>query len=820
MAQKYYDDSGYEVNFEDDIPESERLHYLKVFPTVDKVAERRIHCTSCNSHIGTAPFAEARIRMHPVLKVTHCRNCHSFYNSGEFDKGEDGSELYCRWCGQGGEVYCCSSCPYVFCKKCIVQNFSRSMITEIEKQDNWECFACSPQILFNLRSQHWALVNFIEKQTKEIISANLPSDEHEERMSHDSTTCCRRKTDATKKAPAAASKKRSASPAKAPPAKKPPERVFRASTLLNGGTSAPQIASSRPSQQPTRAAASNLVCAPDILSMFSDADPAPTPISPAAPRIILQTQPTTRRSTASENPPPLAVRQYVGGNVRPTASAQQKQAPVPMVQISHGPRPVAGSFARSGAAGGAPVYHTIQGYRIDLNCAANQETFRLPNGKYIQVKKQPPTLAPLPAARNQLRTSLGQALVNNYGVRYSNPTHPQMQQRLIQVQQPTQVQQVRAPPTGLSLQPPPMTLEKPSHPPTPLGMARNAFEFKVLNTLEVCHQIIGKINTLTNYPSYKTVNHISELKDLYKHLSYLLSYTVGRFKTLQDKCAQETKDLGFDEDTEKTANTPDDELEVVEQQTTVIEIDSDAEQDTETEVQSSSGSTPLRPILEPRPSISSIDSESVAPSISSLIDDLNDPKLRLEPRVEVIRAECLIPSVNQLLKNEVKNATQMIKINVEGEKSDENAQNEEGNDEEEDLMSNLLEVTPDISVMMGTNDDEETVKIPLSDGEDDVVEISDSPCSEKPATPTNEGTEEGEIVGNVEKTKENEVSETNTSKNDDEDVVMLDDDSPDNTLKAQETNELLKKTQKMLRKQFLRIKMMKVRKLCKLMRLL
>lgn len=180
------------MQFEEDTTKEERDFFVSKYYNVNLVADDHTHCTCCNMHIGTAPANEKTIRMHPILRVTQCIKCFRFYNSGEFDKGEDGSELYCRWCGQGklqifflfkftsmtvqlnltnlmsigGEVFCCATCPYVFCQKCILRNLSRTGLNEVLANDNWRCYKCVPQPIYKLRAQHWALTNFIAKQLK------------------------------------------------------------------------------------------------------------------------------------------------------------------------------------------------------------------------------------------------------------------------------------------------------------------------------------------------------------------------------------------------------------------------------------------------------------------------------------------------------------------------------------------------------------------------------------------------------------------------------------------------------------------------------
>ncbi|XP_058055325.1 uncharacterized protein LOC131206680 [Anopheles bellator] len=509
MQEEYYDEDGFKLHFEEDVPLLERQFYLRAFPNVSKIADRKVHCTACHTHIGTAPVSEAIIRMHPVLKVTHCRSCHAFYSSGEFDKGEDGSELYCRWCGQGGEVYCCSKCPYVFCKSCIVQNLSRVCVQDIARNENWHCFGCAPRIVWHMRAQHWALMNYINKQKKMIKSKNLSAIGIQQLMKQDNTVCC--STRVLNKRPgkkavtyggprtnirlvnedfsddSSSNDDPEASTSAACSSSKPmvtipagEQKLLNVSLPRIEVATTPQIKkvsipSDRPSQQsgqqqqqpqrhqqeayqaqqqlqqiaqqkqdarrwtsvqrnesgslstqppakrPRMSNDSEVVCTPDIAGILT---PAEDPKSSATPPGLQQhhqqqnqqgqsnqmfinnsrmiptspspsSPPSSSSSMAAHKVPVPAggirfqVPQPV--SVRMTSTGQpnggQRHAAAPLVQKV---RKLVPASSMSGGKGmpPAPVYHTINGFRVDLSTASQQNTFRLPNGKLIQVRKQ------------------------------------------------------------------------------------------------------------------------------------------------------------------------------------------------------------------------------------------------------------------------------------------------------------------------------------------------------------------------------------------------------------------------------------------------
>lgn len=188
-------------DFQDDLNEEEKEYIKTKFADLNTITSQRLHCTACDRHLGSSSRNLSRVKIHPLLRTLVCQTCHIFYNSGEFEKGDDGSELYCRWCGQGGQVFCCSDCPHVFCAKCIKRNFGQSKILEIKCVDDWKCFKCNPECLKHLRAVCWALFQYckarieiatytVDTQIRELLTKQCASDE---------SLCCKNKSKRSEK---------------------------------------------------------------------------------------------------------------------------------------------------------------------------------------------------------------------------------------------------------------------------------------------------------------------------------------------------------------------------------------------------------------------------------------------------------------------------------------------------------------------------------------------------------------------------------------------------------------------------------------------
>lgn len=79
IASNYEDNDGFKLQFEESCSDTDKEYFIAQYKKVDDVAMHRLHCTTCDSHIGTAPISEKIIRTHQVLGVTQCNKCFAFY---------------------------------------------------------------------------------------------------------------------------------------------------------------------------------------------------------------------------------------------------------------------------------------------------------------------------------------------------------------------------------------------------------------------------------------------------------------------------------------------------------------------------------------------------------------------------------------------------------------------------------------------------------------------------------------------------------------------------------------------------------------------
>ncbi|XP_033210827.1 uncharacterized protein LOC117168943 [Belonocnema kinseyi] len=170
--------------------------FFKMLYGADVPAVRfcRIHCTACDIHIGSAPSQITNMFEHPKLRTLLCLKCYEFYGDGDFEQGDDQTDMFCRWCANGGNLYCCSLCSNTFCAKCIKRNFDAVVAKKIEADENWKCFVCDETDLYPARSlcraiiQHVQTVSRILQNDKSMTAAQI-----DEKMSLDEARCCVRK---------------------------------------------------------------------------------------------------------------------------------------------------------------------------------------------------------------------------------------------------------------------------------------------------------------------------------------------------------------------------------------------------------------------------------------------------------------------------------------------------------------------------------------------------------------------------------------------------------------------------------------------------
>ncbi|XP_043482483.1 uncharacterized protein LOC122511362 isoform X2 [Leptopilina heterotoma] len=161
---------------------------------ISSVRFSRVHCTGCDIHLGSAPAQVTNMFEHPKLRTLLCLKCYEFYGDGDFEQGDDQTDMFCRWCANGGNLYCCSDCSNTFCSKCVKRNFDAVIAKKIEDDEKWKCFVCDPTDIYPARSLCRAIIQHVQTVCRILQNdKTMNQDEVDEKMNLDESRCCSRK---------------------------------------------------------------------------------------------------------------------------------------------------------------------------------------------------------------------------------------------------------------------------------------------------------------------------------------------------------------------------------------------------------------------------------------------------------------------------------------------------------------------------------------------------------------------------------------------------------------------------------------------------
>lgn len=456
------------------------------------------------------------------------------------------------------------------------------------------------------------------------------------------------------------------------------------------------------------AANEETVCAPDLFEFLSNrsasmsgTEPEPEPVTPTS----IAPPPT---EIANANPAPIVIQNVLSGNaaqrnINSMGGSSKNASPSSrMVNRPNSVTRVSSNTIRVNATPTTtePVYHVINGYKIDLNSAAQQNTIRLPNGKIIHVKKQPvlpngppgrqpisrlparpavqqvrnphvpqqqmqrppPPLArqmsairqqaPAPRAnprgRPNIQVPSASAVLQSMHAMQSMQTAQAMQsaQALQQAMQQQPQQQLHPSVIAQQNKNSIVAAGPRKYHGGPVGNARTQFERQIFNGLEICQHIESKLKTLMNSNAYKNVRNVNDIKELQIHMSYLLTFTLGRFKTLQDKCMDDMRKLGFQSEADSLSegnvikkygsDNDEDDIEIVEPQHATINLDdSDDEQPKKTPEKNNGTTSKKKTTVTPPSHLAS--AIAAAQSLVAQMAAPRTPQIRISPIARIER---------------------------------------------------------------------------------------------------------------------------------------------------------------------------------------